>query len=149
MRWFLPFPLFLPADPRRTADVVRYAFLPTTALELIYSGLQWPISTGSTMAITATGTIAEMSEVLVVGEKCHVGADWTSSDRLFQSRGGAAVENERLKPNSITLADSKLVADMFEPGRRQASNLSATSFEPASVMEFGFYRQRLVVKGGR
>jgi len=26
----------------------------------------------------------------------------------------------------------------FEAGRRPASNLSATSFEPASVMEFGF-----------
>ena len=46
-----------------------------------------------------------------------------------------------LKPNSITLitlADSKLVADRLEAGRRPASNLSATSFEPASVMEFGF-----------
>jgi len=30
-------------------------------------------------------------------------------------------------------AGSKLVADRFEAGRRQASNLSATSFEPASV----------------
>jgi len=29
-------------------------------------------------------------------------------------------------------AGSKLVADRFEAGRRQASNLSATSFEPAS-----------------
>jgi len=103
------------------------------------------------MAITATGTIAEMSEVLVVGEKCHVGADWTSSDRqaVPKPRRCSSIENERLKPNSITLADSKLVVDMFEPGRRQASNLSASSFEPASVMEFGFYRQRLVVKGGR
>jgi len=36
-------------------------------------------------------------------------------------------------------AGSKLVADRFEAGRRAASNLSATSFEPASVMEFGFY----------
>ena len=44
----------------------------------------------------------------------------------------------RLKPNSITLAGSKLVADRFEAGRRPASNLSATSFEPDSVMEFGF-----------
>jgi len=42
-----------------------------------------------------------------------------------------------LKPNSITLAGSKLVADRFE-ARRPASSLSATSFEPASVMEFGF-----------
>jgi len=38
-----------------------------------------------------------------------------------------------LKPNSITL---------YKAGHRQvrASNLSATSFEPASVMEFGFYQ---------
>jgi len=35
-------------------------------------------------------------------------------------------------------ADSKLVADRFEAGRRQATNLSVISFEPASVMEFGF-----------
>ena len=34
---------------------------------------------------------------------------------------------------------SKLVADRFEAGCWPASNLSATSFEPASVMEFGFY----------
>ena len=32
---------------------------------------------------------------------------------------------------------SKLVAERFEAGRRPASNLSATSFEPDSVMEFG------------
>jgi len=44
-----------------------------------------------------------------------------------------------LKPNSITLAGSKLVADRFEAGRRPTSNLSATSFESPSVMEFGFY----------
>ena len=44
-----------------------------------------------------------------------------------------------LKPDSITLAGSKLVADRFEAGRRAASNLSATSFEPASIMGFGFY----------
>jgi len=36
-------------------------------------------------------------------------------------------------------ASSKLVADRFEAGRWQASNLSATSFERASVMEFGIY----------
>jgi len=35
-------------------------------------------------------------------------------------------------------AGSKLVADRFEAGRRQASNLSATSFAAASAMEFGF-----------
>ena len=50
-------------------------------------------------------------------------------------------EADRLKPNSITLAGSKLVVDRFEAGQLPASNLSvtATSFEPASVMEFGFY----------
>jgi len=36
------------------------------------------------------------------------------------------------------LHGSKLVADRFEAGRRPVSNLSATSFEPASVMKFGF-----------
>ena len=35
-------------------------------------------------------------------------------------------------------AGSKLVADRFETGRRPPSNLSATSFEPDSVMEFCF-----------
>ena len=71
-----------------------------------------------------------------------------------------------LRPNFIALSGSKLVADRFEAGRRPvtcselkfglsssselarasrsatgpgpASNLSATSFEPDSVMEFGF-----------
>jgi len=32
-----------------------------------------------------------------------------------------------------------MVRSWFEAGRRPASNLSATSFEPARVMEFGFY----------
>jgi len=45
---------------------------------------------------------------------------------------GKGDEHEQLKPNSITLSGSKLVADMFEAGRLQASNLSATSFERAS-----------------
>jgi len=36
-------------------------------------------------------------------------------------------------------AGLKLVADRFEAGRRPTSNLSATSFEPASIIEFGFY----------
>ena len=36
-------------------------------------------------------------------------------------------------------AGSELVPSWFEAGRRPASNLSAISFEPASVMEFGFY----------
>jgi len=38
----------------------------------------------------------------------------------------------RLKPNSITLAGSKLVLSWFETGRRPDSNLSATSFGPSS-----------------
>jgi len=37
-------------------------------------------------------------------------------------------QNDILKPNSITLSGSKLVGDKLR-----------TSFEPASVMEFGFY----------
>jgi len=41
----------------------------------------------------------------------------------------------KLTPNSITLAGSS----WFEAGQRPASNLLRTSFEPASVMEFGFY----------
>jgi len=69
-----------------------------------------------------------------------------------------ALHIQQLKPNSITLAGSKLVADRFEAkfhyaiwfeaGRRPASNQLRTSFEPASkqlrtsfepdsVMEFG------------
>jgi len=51
-----------------------------------------------------------------------------------------------LKPNSITLAGSKLVADHgFEPdsvmeyGFEPVCDQLRTSFEPASVMEFGFY----------
>jgi len=51
-----------------------------------------------------------------------------------------------LKPNSITLAGSNLVADRFEAKLHytiwfEASNLlRITSFEPDSVMEFGFYQ---------
>ena len=41
---------------------------------------------------------------------------------LISKQGGS------LRPNSITLSASKLVADRFEP----VSYLSATSFEPAS-----------------
>ena len=54
---------------------------------------------------------------------------------------------KQYKPNSITLAGSKLVADRFEAklhyaiwfeaGRRQVRSWSAASFEPDSVMEFG------------
>jgi len=36
------------------------------------------------------------------------------------------------------LAGLKTVRSRFEGDRRPASNLSATSFEPDSVMEFGF-----------
>jgi len=35
-----------------------------------------------------------------------------------------------------------LVADRFEAGRRPVLNLSATSFEPDIVMEFGFNYQQ-------
>ena len=48
----------------------------------------------------------------------------------------------QLKPNSITLAGSKLVADRFEAGlvadRFKVCDQLRTSFEPDSVMEFGF-----------
>jgi len=43
------------------------------------------------------------------------------SSRSLKTKG-----RPTLKPNSITLSSSKLVADMFEAGRRPASNLSAT-----------------------
>jgi len=47
---------------------------------------------------------------------------------LHFHNGLLAVHIERrLKPNSITLSGSKLVGDQLR-----------TSFEPASVMEFGF-----------
>jgi len=50
---------------------------------------------------------------------------------------GSKLSQTGSKPNSITLSGSKLVADRFEAGRWPASNLSVTSFEPDSVMEFG------------
>jgi len=72
-----------------------------------------------------------------------------------------------LKPNSIRLAGSKLVRSWFEVGSKSWSPTSfevrtclrpaRTSFEPASVMEFGFYftycrstevKQRRLVDGG-
>jgi len=45
----------------------------------------------------------------------------------------------QLKPNSITLAGSKLVRSLSATSFEPALNLSATSFEPASVIEFGLY----------
>jgi len=54
-----------------------------------------------------------------------------SSYRHLKSRSCC----EQLKPNSITLAGSKLVRSW-----------SATSFEPASVMEFGLYRMSAWLK---
>jgi len=53
-----------------------------------------------------------------------------------------------LKPNSITLAGSKLVPDRFEAKFHYAtwfepaSNQLRTSSEATSVMEFGFYTAR-------
>jgi len=41
-------------------------------------------------------------------------------------------------PNSLLKAKFHY-ASWFEAGRRQVRNWSPTSFEPASVMEFGFY----------
>ena len=59
----------------------------------------------------------------------------------------AVFSTVQLKPNSITLAGSKLVADRFEAkfhyaisvkaGQRPASNQLRISFKPDSVMEFG------------
>jgi len=43
-------------------------------------------------------------------------------------------------PDHLRLLKAKFhYASCLEAGRRPASNLSATSFEAASVMEFGFY----------
>jgi len=47
------------------------------------------------------------------------------------------------RPNSITLAGSKLVRSWFETGSKLVEPVCdqlRTSFEPASLMEFGFYR---------
>jgi len=43
-----------------------------------------------------------------------------------------------LKPNFITLSGSKLVGDRLPTSFEPASKLFRTSFEPPSVMEFGF-----------
>jgi len=46
----------------------------------------------------------------------------------------------RVRPANGHLSRAKFhYASWFEVGRRPALNLSATSFEPDSVMEFGFY----------
>ena len=45
------------------------------------------------------------------------------------------------RPDSITLSGSKLVADsVTEFGFEPVCDQLRTSFEPASIMEFGFYR---------
>jgi len=65
-----------------------------------------------------------------------------SDARLWYSRICAELKG-RWKPNSITLAGSKLVADRFEVKFHYAiwfepaSNQPRTSFEPDSVLEFG------------
>jgi len=58
---------------------------------------------------------------------------------LISKQGGS------LRPNSITLSASKLIRSWSQTGSNQfrtclrlASNLLRTSFEPDSVMEFGF-----------
>ena len=72
----------------------------------------------------------------------------TDSIRIYLSipKLGRRQTSNHLKPNSITLAGSKLVADHgFEPdsvmeyGFEPVCDQLWTSFEPASVMEFGFY----------
>jgi len=56
-----------------------------------------------------------------------------------------------LKPNPLTLVGSELVWSWFEAGSKLvrtnlASNLSATSFEPDSGMEFGFYGTTVITE---
>jgi len=52
---------------------------------------------------------------------------------------------EALKPNSITLAGSKPVRSWSQTGSKLVGDQLRTSFEPASVMEFGFYRRPVAV----
>ena len=54
----------------------------------------------------------------------------TSNSSTLLREQAILAEIVHLKPNSITLVGSKLVADR-----------NPCSFQPASVMEFGFYRQ--------
>ena len=54
----------------------------------------------------------------------------------------------RLKPNSITLSGSKLVRSWSQTGSKLVSGQLRTSFEPASVAEFGCNRCARVVDGG-
>jgi len=48
-----------------------------------------------------------------------------------------------LKPNSITLAASKLVRSWSQTGLKLVADQLRTSFEPDSVMEFGFLPREL------
>jgi len=45
-----------------------------------------------------------------------------------------------LKPDSITLAGSKLVRSWSQTSSKLVGDQLRASFEPASVMEFGVYR---------
>ena len=57
--------------------------------------------------------------------------------------------HHRLKPNSITLAGSELAPNRFGAHLKLFRSLFGASSEPASVMEFGFYRVDLVeISGG-
>jgi len=50
----------------------------------------------------------------------------------------------KLKPNSITLADSELAPNRFGARSKLVRSLFRASSEPASVMEFGFYALKFV-----
>ena len=53
---------------------------------------------------------------------------------------GSKLVADRFNANSITLSGSKLVRSRVEAGSKLVRSWSPTSFEPDSVMEFGFNR---------
>jgi len=67
----------------------------------------------------------------------------------FAPIGYACGVNGPLKPNSITLAGSKLVRSWSQTGSKLVGDQLRTSFEPSSVMEFGFYEAMHCMLKGR
>jgi len=77
-------------------------------------------------------------------------SSWGNIYLMIWWQQGTVVLIADLRPNSIRLSGSKLVADLLAHassllaswmiGKISARCRSATSFEPDSVMEFGFYR---------
>jgi len=63
----------------------------------------------------------------------------TSHHVINHTACGAIAEINNLKPNSITLAGSKPVRSWSPTSFELVCDQLRTSFEPASVMEFGFY----------